>query len=56
MALGYATVTTASPLTITQDGAATAIPATALNGYSPAANTRVVIDWVGRVVYVFGAA
>lgn len=51
-----ATVTQASPLQVRIDGAATATNAQGVTGYAPALNTRVLVDLVGRIVYVFGAA
>lgn len=51
-----ATVTQASPLQVRLDGSATATNAVGMSGYAPAVNTRVLVELVGRVVYVIGGA
>lgn len=51
-----ATVTGTAPLQVALDGAGAAQPATALNGFSPAAGARVVVLLVGSLTYVIGAA
>lgn len=49
-----ATVTTVTPLTVTLDSSATAIPALTLGSYAPLAGDRVVVDRLGSQVVVFG--
>lgn len=51
-----ATVTQASPLQVRLDGAATATNAKGMSGYAPAVNARVLVQMVGRAVYVLGGA
>lgn len=55
-----ATVTQASPLKVKVDGATAPTPAkgltTAGGTYAPALNTRVLVELVGRVLYVIGGA
>jgi hypothetical protein len=50
----WATVTAASPLTVTVDGSSTAVPAVHLAGYAPVAGDRVLCARVGTRLAVFG--
>ena len=54
--LMFATVTQASPLQVKVDGAATATNAKGMSGYAPALNVRVLVNLVGKILYVIGAA
>lgn len=56
MELTYATVTQASPLQVQLDGALTATNAKGMSGYAPALNVRVLVNLVGKILYVLGAA
>jgi hypothetical protein len=49
-----ATVTTVSPLTVTLDGSATAVPSLVLGSYAPVVNDRVSIDRQGSQVVIIG--
>lgn len=49
-----ATVTVASPLTVTVDGSTVAVAAHHLNSYSPVVNDRVVCEIYARQVVVLG--
>lgn len=54
-----ATVTTATPLTVTLDGSTTAAPARVMgraDSWAPAVGTRVIVEAVGRALYVLGLA
>ena len=54
--LMFATVTQASPLQVKVDGAATATNAKGMSGYAPALNVRVLVNLVGKILYVLGSA
>jgi hypothetical protein len=49
-----ATVTVASPLTVTVDGTSVAVAANHLNSYTPTAGDRVLCETFGRQIIVFG--
>lgn len=47
----YATVTAVSPLTVLEDGAVTAVPATKNALYTPTVNDRVVVEIIRLDAY-----
>jgi hypothetical protein len=54
MDVTYATVTTASPLTVTLDSSDTAVPAAHLAAYTPVAADRVAVVSLGHGQLVLG--
>ncbi len=54
MSLLWATVTATSPLTVTLDGSATAVPAVVLSSYTATLSDRVAVVRLGSSLLVLG--